>query len=157
MENAVAPTPEDRVADLIRDHLRSADVDEVFGPEVPLDHPAFDYEERFYTPLSMGSVAWPFDPERPGVRPFRDSLLDCILYLRRAMAEKRLRNQDLKAFRPLPGEPDFALAYFRIGATIFAARAVSTPSLPHGEEAADGPDSPWDLAVIVAVDDEAIE
>jgi hypothetical protein len=156
MEPTAPPkTAEDRVAALIRDHLRSADVDEVFGPEAPLDHPAFDYEERFYTPLSIGSVAWPFDPERPGVRPFRDSLLDCILYLRRAMAERKLRNQDLKAFRPLPGEPDFALVYFRIGATIFAARAVPAP-LPHGEAPAH-PDTPWNLAIAVAVDDEAID
>jgi hypothetical protein len=73
------------------------------------------------------------------------------------MAEKRLRNQDLKAFRPLPGEPDFALVYFRIGATIFAARAVPAPSLPHGEEAADGPQVAWNLAVVVAVDDEALD
>jgi hypothetical protein len=86
---------------------------------------------------------------------FREVLLDCIRDLRNVIRDKRLRPQDCKGYLPHVDEPAAALVYFRIGATVFAAWTLPGPQ-PRGE-ASDRADMPWNLAIAVAVDDEAID
>jgi hypothetical protein len=149
----VAIPPTERVAAMIREYLRSAEVTDVFGPDEATGRAAFDFDERFYTPLEIRRACRPFDPELPGVPSFRDVLLDGVRDLRRIIDERRLTPQDLKAYLPRAGEPLGALVYFRPDRIVFAARAVPVP-LP-GDEVGDGTGMPWQLTVAVSVDDEA--
>jgi hypothetical protein len=144
--------PRDRVAAMIREILRSAEVTDLIDPDDPAPgHAEFDMDPRFYTPLSVVRAIAPFCPELPGLPGLREAVLDGIRDIRGLMQRKDLAGVDCRAYMPTPEEARGAVVYFRIAPFVFTALAVPGPG-----EAGDQADSIWDLSITINVDDEAV-
>jgi hypothetical protein len=149
------PTARDRVAGMIREVLRSAEVTDLIEPADPSPpHPEFDADPRFYTALKVVQPTRPFAPERPGEPTFRDHILDAIRRARKLLADGNLGPRDCKAYLPLDYEAGAAIVYARIEGIVLA--VMATCDYDDGVEQL-VPGAYWDLIVAVNVDDEAID
>ena len=150
---AATTTPRERVAGIIREALRSAEVTDLIEPADPAPpHPEFDVDERFYTPLQIVRACQPFAPERPGEPTFRDAVLDGVRDLRGMLARYNLGARDCKAYLPRDYEADAAVVYARIEGIVLAVVA----SCDYDDDPL-APGSYWDVFAAVNVDDEVIE
>jgi hypothetical protein len=152
---AATTTPRERVAGMIREALRSAEVTDLIEPADPAPpHPEFDADPRFYTALKVVQPTRPFAPERPGEPTFRDVVLEGIRQVRKLLADGKLGPRDCKAYLLQDYEAGAAIVYARIEGFVLA--VLATCDYEDGVEQL-VPGAYWDLIVAVNVDDEAID